>query len=310
MNSLLKTISAAVLLLFSATAIYAQSTSDAYEIYTFSSVEALRADVKTSGGSIEFMGTETNEVRVEMYVRRGGRYLSKSDTDLEDFDLEVSLRGNSLKAHANRKSGNTRGWFNSGNQISVSFKVYLPKNGVVKGSTSGGGVAAENLNGEVELRTSGGSVRLNGISGTVDARTSGGSITINDVNGSLDARTSGGSIRASGAHGTINLRTSGGSIRIEDCSGQVDAHTSGGSITANLEEVSERLNLRTSGGSITMAIPGGRGYNLDLSGSGVRADLVNFSGTSERNRIRGTVHGGGPEITASTSGGTVRVNYK
>jgi hypothetical protein len=309
MNSLLKTISAAVLILFSATAIFAQSSSDAYEIYTFSSPESVNADVKTSGGSIEFMGTESDEIRVEMYVRRSGRYMSKSDTNLDEFDLDVDLRGSSLTAHASRKSGN-RGWFNSNNMMSISFKVYLPKNSMVKGVTSGGSVAAENLNGTVELRTSGGTVRLTGISGTVDARTSGGSINITDVDGSIDARTSGGSMRATNAHGIINLRTSGGSITITDCSGQVDAHTSGGSIRADLEEVSERLNLRTSGGSITMTIPGGRGYNLDLSGNGVRAELINFSGTSERNRISGTVHGGGPEISARTSGGTVRVNYK
>lgn len=309
MNSFLKTLSAAVLILFSATAIYALSPSDAHEIYTFSSPESVNADVKTSGGSIEFLGTESDEVRVEMYVRRSGRYLSKSDTDLDEFDLEVGLTGSNLKAHASRKSGN-RGWFSSANQMSISFIVYVPKNSVVKGVTSGGSVAAENLNGTVELRTSGGTVRLTGISGAVEARTSGGAININDVNGSIDARTSGGSIRATNAHGIINLRTSGGSITVTDCSGQVDARTSGGSIRADLEEVSESLNLRTSGGSITMTVPGGRGYNLDLAGSGVRAELVNFSGTSERNRIRGTVHGGGPEISARTSGGMVRVNYK
>jgi DUF4097 and DUF4098 domain-containing protein YvlB len=145
--------------------------------------------------------------------------------------------------------------------------------------------------------------------GTVDARTSGGHIEIRDFSGQMDARTSGGHIEAENAEGRINLRTSGGHISLRDLSGSVEASTSGGSIEADLNNIEDFVDLRTSGGHINISVPDGIALNLDLKGNRVSTKLSNFTGEVERDEVHGSINGGGPKLTARTSGGSVRISY-
>jgi len=286
-----------------------QSGDDSYRSELFQVQEAPSVQIETSGGSIQVTGHSENEVRVDMIVRRGSRILSPSDTDLSDFDIEISKDGNSVLASAKRKSSATGGWFGSRNNISISFVVHTPETSIVNGRTSGGSVEAKNLANTLSLRTSGGSVKAERIHADADLRTSGGTITLNDIHGNISARTSGGSIRVNNLTGPADLRTSGGSINLEEARGSISARTSGGSIRAKLSEFSDDLDFRTSGGSINIDIPTSDHFELDLTGSRVNVDLRNFTGRSERNRVSGTIGDGGPKISARTSGGSVNLNY-
>lgn len=284
-----------------------QDNRDAYRTEVFSAGSSPSVEINTSGGSIRVNGHNDDEVIVEMIVRRGNRTLSPSDTDLEDYDIEIHQNGNNVLASARKKSNGN--WSGSGPGLSISFVVHTPETSVVNGNTSGGSVSAKNLSASLSLRTSGGSVRAESIYADTDLRTSGGSITIKDVHGTINARTSGGSITAETMTGPANLRTSGGSVRIEDSRGAISARTSGGSIRAHLAEFNNDLDLRTSGGSIRIEMPDTENFALDLSGNRVNVDLKNFTGRSERDRVSGTIGNGGPKISARTSAGSVTLNY-
>ena len=125
----------------------------------------------------------------------------------------------------------------------------------------------------------------------------------------MDANTSGGRIRASNVSGGIYAKTSGGSITLDDVSGNVEAKTSGGSIDAEIVAPKDFIELKTSGGSITVTVPKDNGYDLNLDGNRVRADLVNFEGNMERDEMVGTMNGGGTRVNARTSGGSVSLRY-
>lgn len=301
---------ALVLLLFAVFSnLHAQSERDAYRTETFRTGATPEVNINTSGGFVRVYGGSGSEVKVIMYVRRGNRWLSPSDTDLSDFDIEISRDGDKITVYSRSDRSGIGGIFRSDRNISVSFEVHLPENSTVSGSTSGGSVTAENLNNGVELKTSGGSVTAKNVNGYSRLQTSGGGISLDNVNGNIQARTSGGSVRASGISGTAELRTSGGSINIENASGKISARTSGGSIRARFTTFDQDLDLSTSGGSIRVELPLSDHFSLDLSGSRVQTELRNFTGTSERNRIRGDVGNGGPTLRASTSGGGVQVTY-
>jgi len=290
--------------------ILAQDTSEFYRSERFETNSQPNVQIRTSGGFIDVIGHETDEVRVEMIVRRGNRSLLPSDTDLEDYEITIRQDENGVIAKAEKMSENgVFSWFGSDSRLSISFVVRAPRGSVIDGRTSGGSVKAVGFNNNVSLRTSGGSVTAEMISGDVELRTSGGSITLTDVEGTVAARTSGGSIRADGLYGRSELRTSGGSIRLEDISGALDARTSGGSIRAEMVDFIDDINLRTSGGSIMVKIPETDHFNVDLRGNRVDMRLVNFTGHSERNRIEGRIGRGGPVIAARTSGGKVEVAY-
>lgn len=285
----------------------AQSSSDAYQVEVFETSLKPVVNISTSGGFIEVLGSDSNEVTVEMFVKKGSRYLSPSDTDLSDYEVEISKTGDSVTAESKSKGS----WiFSSNRNLSISFRVTVPLESVATGRTSGGSVSAENLLNGVDLRTSGGSVSAKNVEGEVSLRTSGGSINLDNVFGTIDARTSGGSISAQNLVGNANLRTSGGSIRLDDITARISAKTSGGSITGNFLAIENDIELSTSGGNIQVEIPGSVDFDIDLRGGRVDAPLRNFTGEVERNHVKGSIGNGGPIVSAKTSGGTVRLRYK
>ena len=89
----------------------------------------------------------------------------------------------------------------------------------------------------------------------------------------------------------------------------MEAKTSGGSIDAEIVSPEDYIDLRTSGGSITVTVPKNNGYDLDLDGNRVRADLENFKGDMDKDAMRGTMNGGGTKVSARTSGGSVSLRY-
>ena len=291
--------------LTAATAQAQPSSSDAYRTESFSVSGDTDLEVQTSGGSIQVYGTERGEVRVEMYVRKRGKYVDPGEADLDEWDISINKQGSKVYAVAERK-GNRR-W--GRNSYSISFAVYAPRNTETDLRTSGGSIRLESLAGTQIARTSGGSMRAENIDGDLNLRTSGGTIRIADIQGNIEAKTSGGSIDVGKAIGDVTAHTSGGSITIEGVSGNLSARTSGGSIRAYFDELGDEIDLSTSGGSIRVTVPKGAGLDVDLRGNRVNTELQNFSGSSKRRSLEGSLNGGGTSLRARTSGGSVTLNY-
>lgn len=283
------------------------SFQEVYRMETFQ-VENPILDVRTSGGGVFIEGGDRSSVEVMMIVRRNGRIVSPEDVDLSDYLITIEQRGNTIVAHAERESGWNWG-FGDKKNYSITFRINMPRKGEIDASTSGGSMRATGVEGPIHMRTSGGSITLNETIGHAELRTSGGSLEIENHTGSLDGRTSGGSITINESLGDVDVRTSGGSIRVEEFSGSLFGRTSGGSIRADIIEVTGDVNLSTSGGSVRISIPGRLGYDLDLSGNSVNVELMNFTGESKRDRVKGSMNGGGILLRGSTSGGSVRVDF-
>lgn len=282
---------------------------DPYRVEEFTLSGPGSLEVRTSGGHITVKGSRSDVVRVEMYVRKNGRTLDQSDTDLDDFEITISQSGSKVNAIA--KSNRDRDWkFWKNNNISISFVVYTPREMSTDLKTSGGHIEASGLSGNQQIATSGGHLDLIELRGNVQARTSGGHIDISAFQGEIEARTSGGHIDVVNSEGNLNVRTSGGHIDLKKVAGTVEARTSGGSISADITSIGQYVDLRTSGGNVTVSVPGGIGLDLALRGSRVRSELKNFSGEVERDEIEGSINGGGPKVSARTSGGTVRINFR
>lgn len=203
--------------------------------------------------------------------------------------------------------------------------------GEVRAKTSGGSLNFGKITGTVHARTSGGNIELTSCGSAVDLKTSGGSIEVVDVGGDVHAQTSGGSLRFGAIAGSISGKTSGGSIKIASCEGDVDVHTSGGSI--RLQRVGGHVNARTSGGSVhatlltqptrdcTLRTSGGNinvtlipdiavDVEADTSGGRVATDFAVESaiqGKVPKNRLKGSINGGGPLLKLRTSGGNIHL---
>lgn len=287
----------------------AQEAKNPYQVKEFQVSEPASLHTETSGGSITVTGGSGKVVKVKMFVSPANglqKDQPPSAEALENYRFDIRQQGNTVYAVAERKS---KTW-DKKTALQVSFEIEVPRQTTTRLRTSGGSIALAHLKGSQQAHTSGGSLRFSDIQGPVEARTSGGNIQLNQYKGSLEAATSGGAIQLNEASGKLSVKTSGGSIRLQQVSGDIEAHTSGGSIQAQVQELGKYLTLETSGGSVEATIPGGKGLDLDLSGSRVKTSVRNFSGEAKDNRVKGRMNGGGTLVKMSTSGGHTELKFR
>lgn len=269
---------------------------------SFDVMQGGRLKVDADGGSIAVTGTDGQKVVVQ--IRATG-----DEDNLDNLTFSADRDGEGIAVIARKKS-EVRSWFSNGPRVQVTVQV--PRQYNVELNTSGGGIKLKQLNGAANGRTSGGSIDLEAIQGTVQMRTSGGGISVRSVRGDTQLHTSGGTIVADQVEGGLRAHTSGGSIRIEQANGLIDAETSGGSINIDLAGANEGIVAKTSGGGITLRIPSATKGTLNASTSGgsVSSDLTMSMSESGKSSLRGTLNGGGPEILARSSGGSIRVSKR
>lgn len=129
----------------------------------------------------------------------------------------------------------------------------------------------------------------------------------------LDVTTVNGGVEIRGVAGRLRLRSTNGRIDVEDGGGSVDAATTNGGISAELAELNgiDDLSLRTTNGGIRLTLPSDAGAELSAhtTNGSIATDLpVQIHGRLRRTRIEGTLNGGGPELTLSTTNGSIRIS--
>jgi hypothetical protein len=313
-----------------------------YETKSLSSDAIKDVYVETSGGSIAVSGAAGEVARVDVFVHgNNNQELSKEDIKKrldEDYRLEITVSNHELHVLAKRKHEGGINW-DWRKQLSISFKIYVPKNVDTHLGTSGGSIHLDNLSGNENFSTSGGSLHVEALNGLIKGETSGGSIDVSNSGSDINLETSGGSIHASNCHGKIKLETSGGSLHLEDLKGSINANTSGGSIQANsiegelitgtsggsvnltklacsleastsggsmhvdMDQVGKYVKLDVSGGHVDLKLPANVGMNLNLSADKINSVSVkNFSGEWEKTHIKGSINGGGIPVNVDASG--------
>jgi len=298
-------------------------------IKTFEMTQPGTLNASSSGGGVTVGTHDQSKVIIQAFVRKNGRILSPSDRDLddilEDFDLDFSKSGSVVTAVVKHKVK-----FSFFNNVGISLNILVPQEMSCNVSSSGGSVKAEGVEGTHNFSSSGGGVRLENITGTTKATSSGGSVKATHMKGDISLSSSGGGVSVEGARGTVYARSSGGSVNLSDIQGDADASSSGGgvsvigeagtvkakssggSVKVDVTNLTGELYLQSSGGGVSAVIHDGEklGLDLDLRSDRVNIDLHNFSGTSEKDRVKGKMNGGGIPVYMHASGGSVNVSYQ
>lgn len=297
---------------------------------TFDLNEPGKLNAKSSGGGIDVRTHEQKNVVVEAYVRKNGKLLSPNDPMvrdiLKDFELDIEKNGSVITANVERK---TRSNLWNNNNAGISLTITVPRKMSCNVSSSGGGVKVSGVDGTHNISSSGGGVHLENITGTTEAKSSGGGVkvlkqngdiklnssgggvTLEDAQGMVSAYSSGGGVSLSNINGDVEAGSSGGGVKISGASGSVKAKSSGGSVRVNISNLSKELTLESSGGGIDAVIKNGNtlGLDLDLSSDKVNIELHNFSGKTEKNRVKGSMNNGGIPVYMRSSGGNINVQY-
>lgn len=305
-----------------------------------------RVLVGTSGGNISVTGGSSGGTLVKVKIRPSNYKQTVSEQELRarlenDYELKVVMVGDQLQCSA--KARRKTDWKNG---LSISFDLIVPTKtatdlatsggnivlrtmegnqklatsggnlvlekvrGNVDGQTSGGNIIAEEIYDDVELSTSGGNVKAEKGKGRINLTTSGGNVMLKDLSGTIGGTTSGGNVNAENLNGDINASTSGGNVTMDRIAGTLSASTSGGSVKVSMTEVGRSVRLSNSGGRVELTLPQGKGYDLDLRGSSVKASSLNgFSGTIKEDKVNGKINGGGAMVTVTNSG-DVKLNFQ
>ena len=309
-----------------------------YTTKSFKDASPKKINAGTSHGNISVSVVPASQTRVEVYIHssNGNQELSKEEIQKKldkDYTLEISFSGDVLNASARRKNDislNETG-------LSISFVIYAPKTASNVLKTSHGNIDLTGFEGNQDVETSHGNLTISKIKGKVTGETSHGNVSVTDCNNDIDVSTSHGDITGRNCEGTIKLITSHGNIDVRNLKGKVRAGTSHGNVSGNtiggeltastshgdvsLDGMSSSVNASTDHGNITMSadnitgeivmdngngnisldLPKGKGLDLDLQGKNVYVDkLQNFSGTKEKDLVRGSTNGGGIKISAKT----------
>jgi DUF4097 and DUF4098 domain-containing protein YvlB len=336
------------LLVGSASAQSSSGRTPPFLVKTLTGASVRQVSAETTGGNISVTGSTDAEARVEVYIwgNNGNEELSKAEIQKrldELYELNISVSNNKLTAIAKPKE---RG-MNWKKGLTISFKVFAPKEVSSNLRTSGGNIRLKDLSGTQDFRTSGGNLDIDQVTGRLTGRTSGGNINVTDSKEDLDLTTSGGNIEASSCSGNIRLSTSGGNLRLrllqgtirastsggnvegEEIRGELSAHTSGGNvrlrdlycsletstsggqIDVNMKELGKYLTVTNSSGDIDLELPQDKGIDLKVRGSKVKANSLNhFHGEVTEDHIDGAMNGGGIPVKVDGGGGRVRLTFK
>ena len=146
----------------------------------------------------------------------------------------------------------------------------------------------------LELETTNGVVRVRGTKGGVHATTTNGNIEVAGVSGPVEAHSTNGGIEVRGASGSLTAETTNGAILAEvkavDPDGTVSAETTNGNVQVFLPgSVRADLSAETTNGRVSVTFP------------------VAASEVMTTKSVRGTINGGGAEVSLSTTNGDVDV---
>jgi len=191
-------------------------SNEPFSSYTFSalamsSINAVEAS--TLNGSLTVSGNANTEIVVEMYVSRNRTgFLRRARTEkeikqhlVENYTIEVKLVDEKLLVAAKQND-------NKSSQISISFKIIVPRQMNSNLETTNGSVQISNLTGSHKFATVNGSLKVENVSGKIYGSTTNGSITVTNSNDDINLSTVNGSITEIGCSGKINLTTVNGKV--------------------------------------------------------------------------------------------------
>lgn len=302
-----------------------------------------RVEADADAGNISMEGVNAADARVEVYA--WSRKDEKETRQLykEFYDVTITTKNGTLIISSKRKNRQRD------QDISVSFRVFVPvsasgdlmtnggnihcarlSGGTQKVMTKGGNIAFEDLKGQlsgntsggnisvvrcaekVDMRTSGGNIHARQTEGQLTLFTSGGNISLEELSGTIKAETSGGNVGAERVNGILTTSTSGGNLGLQDLSCALDASTNGGNIDASIVKLVQYVKLGNHGSGHThLRLPGAAGFDIDANGHSVKINPEeNFKGNRSDKEWKGSVNGGGIPVTIDGGDSKVVVDVR
>ena len=211
--------------------------------------------------------------------------------------------------------------------VTVSYEVRVPRDTRLVIATESGAITVDGVGGSVLVTTQSSSIALSGINGTTEIKTGSGDVTVDraagglrvvtqssaitlrGLSGPLDARTQSGAVRASFAGpGAAEVETGSSAIQIDGLSGGLAVRTQSGRVEVRGNPTAA-WNVTTGSSVIDVGLEPAARYTLDASSrsSSVHLKGIAVEGVTAKERVSGTVGGGGPIVRLASRSGQIHI---
>jgi DUF4097 and DUF4098 domain-containing protein YvlB len=265
---------------------------------------AVSLDVSTGSGDITVKTGSSNQVVVHGTIHDNNWFFSNENAVHQvESNPPIQQSGNSIRIGYNLADDVKR-------HVAIDYEITVPASTAVEAHSGSGNVAVTGVSSGVQAQAGSGDIRLRDLGGRQHAHTGSGNIRAENVSAPFDAETGSGDIEASlTGSGDVDVHTGSGTIHLKGIKGGVRAQTGSGDIEAN-GSVTGPWQMHSGSGNIRLAVGSNSGFNVDLhtSSGSIRSEVsVTVQGSRGSHELKGTVHGGGPTLEASTSSGDVEI---
>lgn len=270
-----------------------------------------KVDLRNISGDIEVKTWDKAEVRIDALKVSRASTLEKAKENAQKVTIEVNKEDGILRISTKYAKTRTKSL-----SVSVRYNLMIPAKASAKVKSISGDITLEKIGGKVEAST---------VSGNVDVMKADKGVKCSSVSGNVGAKNVLGDADLSTVSGNISLEQIRGSVEAESVSGNVKLidvseadvvkgkTLSGTVIYEGKIKSSGSYSLKVHSGDIKMRIPSDSAFDFEaetFSGS-IHSDFeITISGKISKREIRGSVNGGGADITLKNFSGNIYLKKK
>jgi hypothetical protein len=240
-------------------------------------------DIQTNSGGVRIDAGPTDTVRVAARIRANRWRTADAERRVQQIAQAppIEQTGNNIRIGQTSNDDLYR-------LVSIGYDITVPDATRIRAVVGSGGQTIRRVQGPVDATAGSGGVLVAQVAGDAGS----GGIRIEDTTGRLEARTGSGGIGITGARGFVDARAGSGGVRIEGR--PLDA-----------------WNLRTGSGGISVHVADDTPFEVDAradSGGITTSQPLTVVDERSKNRLRGTVRGGGARLELQTGSGGIHID--
>jgi Toastrack DUF4097 len=243
-------------------------------------------DIRTGAGGVRIDTGPTDTVRVVARIRVHPWSTPDAQRRVQQIEQAPPVQqiGNTIRVGQSADDELYR-------FVSISYDLTVPDATRVHAVVGSGGQIIQHVQGPIDATTGSGGVRVVQVSRDVRVTAGSGGVRIEDTPGRVQARAGSGGIEITGARSFVDARAGSGGIRIEG-------------------RPFDAWSLRTGSGGISVRVADDTPFQVDArAGSGgiTSSQPVTVFGERSKNRLQGTVRGGGARVELETDSGGIHI---
>ncbi len=271
--------------------------------------------LRNISGDIEVRTWNRAEVKIDALKVSRASTMSKAKENADLVKIEITEENNVVRIETVYPKKTDR-LFRKGINVSIGYVLMVPEKAEAEMKTVSGDVEMFNIGAGARAETVSGDIRLEKIDGPVRVNAVSGDLELDGINGDAELKTVSGEIEVNRIEGSVDSETVSGGIDLAGISGaeEVRAKTVSGGVDYEgdiLPRGSYRFSVHS--GGIRLIIPADSAFDLEaktFSGD-IDSDFdIRVSGKLSKREIRGSVNGGGAELTLKSFSGGIRLRKK